>query len=148
MSKPIDLTDVSACTCLKIRRIARRLTRSYDRALAPAGLTVNQFGLIAKLYGATQGGARGVPLGAFAARVGMHPTTLNRDLRALKARKLIVAIDADDKRVRAVTITRKGAAALRAAIPHWRKAQAALDAALGKDAARLSRLLDVAVKKL
>jgi DNA-binding MarR family transcriptional regulator len=145
---PLDLTDVSACTCLKIRRLARRLTQSYDRALAPAELTVNQFGLLAKLYGASQGGKTGVPLGALAARVGMHPTTLNRDLKALKARRLVAdARGADDRRVRAVTITRSGAAALRGAIPLWRAAQRTLETALGRDAARLSRLLDVAVKR-
>jgi DNA-binding MarR family transcriptional regulator len=148
----LDLTDVSTCTCLKIRRLARRLTQSYDRALKPADLTVNQFGLLAKLYGASQGGRIGVPLGALAARVGMHPTTLNRDLKALKARKLVAAAalqeEHHDKRVRAVTITRAGAAALRGAIPLWRQAQRAHDAALGRDAARLSRLLDVALGKL
>ena len=148
MPKAIDLSDVSACTCLKIRRIARRLTQTYDRALKPVELTVNQFGLLAKLYGASKGGSIGVPLGAFAARVGMHPTTLNRDLKALKTRKLITAAVTDDKRVRAVTITPQGAARLRAAIPHWRKAQRALERALGKDARALDRLLDVAVEKI
>src|SRR5262249_48150717 len=114
-----------------------------------AALTVNQFGLLAKLYGASRGGRQGVPLGALAARVGVHPTTLNRDLKALKTRKLVAdAADPDDKRVRGVTITAKGAAVLRAAIPLWRKAQARLEQNLGRDAAPLRRALAAAVAKL
>jgi DNA-binding MarR family transcriptional regulator len=146
---PIDLSDVSGCTCLSIRRIARRLTQAYDRALEKAELTVNQFGLLAKLYGASSGGQKGVPIGAFADRVGMHPTTLNRDLKALKARQLVSdASDPGDRRVRCVTITKTGCAALRGAIPLWRKAQTALELTLGKDARALSKLLDAATRKL
>ena len=145
----IDLTDVSGCTCLAARRIARQLTRAYDRALETAALTVNQFGLLAKLYGASRGGRKAVPLGVLAARLGMHPTTLNRDLTALRARKLVAdAADPDDKRVRGVTITAKGTAALRAAIPLWRKAQARLERSLGTDAAPLRRAMAAAVAKL
>jgi len=146
---PIDLSDVSGCTCLGIRRIARRLTQAYDRALEKAELTVNQFGLLAKLYGASGGGQKGVPIGALAGRVGMHPTTLNRDLKALKQRRLVAdASGPGDRRVRCVTITAKGCAALRGAIPLWRKAQTGLEITLGKDAQALSRLLAMAARKL
>ena len=145
----IDLTDVSGCTCLAARRLARQLTRAYDRALEEADLTVNQFGLLAKLYGASLGGRKAVPLGALAARVGMHPTTLNRDLKVLKTRKLVAdAADPGDKRVRGLTITAGGTVALRAAIPLWRKAQARLEQSLGRDAASLRRALATAVATL
>src|ERR1041385_7542477 len=99
MADPIDLREVSACTCLAARRIARALTQAYDQALEPAALTVNQFGLLAKLHGASQGGRAGVRIGALAARLGMHPTTLNRDLKPLRAQGLVSdSTDASDRR--------------------------------------------------
>jgi DNA-binding MarR family transcriptional regulator len=146
----IDLRDVSGCTCLRARRIARQLTQAYDRALESVDLTVNQLGVLAKLYGATRGGRTGVPIGALADRLGMHPTTLNRDLKPLRAQGLIAdAVDAGDRRVRAVTMTAKGRARLTKAIPVWRRAQKRLEAALGADTARaLNEVLDVAATKL
>jgi len=150
MAKSIDLREVSGCTCLRARRIARQLTQAYDGALGPVGLTVNQFGVLAKLYGATRGGQASVPIGALADRLGMHPTTLNRDLKPLRAQGLVAdAIDASDRRVRALTITGKGRARLRKAVPFWRAAQKRLEAALGADVARrLNEALDRAVARL
>jgi DNA-binding MarR family transcriptional regulator len=150
MADPIDLREVSGCTCLRARRVARQLTGAYDEALKPVGLTVNQFGVLAKLYGATRGGPTGLPIGALADRVGMHPTTLNRDLKPLKAQNLIAdAVEGSDRRIRAVIITPKGLAKLRKAIPLWRRAQKQLEAALGAEATRaLNDLLDLASTKL
>jgi DNA-binding MarR family transcriptional regulator len=113
-------------------------------------LTVNQFGVLAKLYGATRGGQAGVPIGALADRLGMHPTTLNRDLKPLRVQGLIAdTVDSGDRRVRALTITAKGRARLRRAMPHWRRAQKRLDAALGAEVARsLNHVLDRASARL
>jgi len=149
MTDPIDAREVSGCTCLRVRHVARQLTQSYDQALAPLGLTLNQFGLLATLYGVTQASLAGLPIGVFADRVGMHPTTLNRDLKPLKAQNLVAdAVAPADRRVRAVTITPKGRARLRKAIPFWRQAQIRLEGALGAEATRaLNDLLDlVAIK--
>ena len=150
MADPIDIREVSGCTCLRARRLARQLTGAYDRALKPVGLTVNQFGVLAKLYGATRGGPAGLAIGALAERVGMHPTTLNRDLKPLKAQDLIAdAAEGSDRRVRAVIITAKGIAKLRKAIPLWRRAQKRLEAALGPEPTHaLNELLDLASTKL
>jgi DNA-binding MarR family transcriptional regulator len=150
MADRIDLREVSGCACLRARRIARQLTQAYDHALVPAALTVNQFGLLAKLYGASQGGRTGVRIGALAARLGMHPTTLNRDLKPLRAQGLLAdAVDASDRRARALVITGKGRARLHKAIPFWRRAQARLEGALGAELARaLTDVLDSASTKL
>ncbi|HEY6254518.1 MAG TPA: MarR family winged helix-turn-helix transcriptional regulator [Xanthobacteraceae bacterium] len=150
MADPIDLREVSGCTCLRARRVSRQLTQSYDRALQPVGLTVNQFGVLAKLYGATQGGRTGLPIGVLAERLGMHPTTLNRDLKPLKGQNLIAdRVDATDRRVRAVTITRKGRAKLAKAVPFWRRAQKRLEETLGAEATRaLNDFLDLTASRL
>jgi DNA-binding MarR family transcriptional regulator len=147
MPDAIDLREISNCSCLHVRRTARRLTRIYDQALEPAGLTVNQFGLLANLYGA---GSAGLSMGALADRLGMDPTTLNRDLKPLWGDGLVRdAADPGDRRVRLVLVTAKGRARLAKAVPHWRRAQRETEARLGREPTQdLNALLELATAKL
>ncbi len=146
----IDIREVSGCTCLRARSATRQLTQVCDRALEPAGLTINQFGLLAKLHGATRAGRKSLSIGALAGLLGMHPTTLNRDLKPLKAQDLVAdAADPADRRIRAVLITRKGRAKLGKAVPLWRRAQRRVEEALGVESTRaLNALLELASAKL
>ena len=144
-----DVREVAQCSCLRLRRITRRVTQLYDRYLEPAGLTVNQFGLLARLYGASLR-SETLAISALAERVGMDPTTLNRSLKPLESAGLVAnGSDPADQRVRAVLITARGRARLSAALPAWRKAQAHIDAALGIDAAvALNGLLELSYARL
>ncbi len=127
----LDIREIAQCTCLRLRRTTRRVTQIYDRLLEPAGMTVNQFGLLARLYGASLR-RETLPISVLAERLGMDPTTLNRSLKPLEAEGLVTnADDPADRRVRAVLITEQGIAKLREAVPLWRKAQGQIDEALG-----------------
>jgi DNA-binding MarR family transcriptional regulator len=139
-----DFRKVMGCTCLRIRRVTRRITAVYDQALAPTGITINQFGLLANLYGVDLSRSGGLSVGAIAERLGADPTTLNRTLKPLTARGLVKDwSDPSDRRVRIVRITAKGKREFLKAIPFWSKAQARVDAALGEKAiAALNDLLD------
>jgi DNA-binding MarR family transcriptional regulator len=150
MTDPIDLKEVADCTCLRARRVTRRLTRIYDAALEPVHLTANQFGVLANLYAATQGGQDHLPIGALAERVGKHPTTLNRDLKPLEVLGLVVSVEnLGDRRVRAIQITAKGRAHLRKAVPFWRQAQSHVREHLGSRAmGALNEMLETAAVKL
>jgi len=145
----IDIREIVQCTCLRLRRTSRRITKIYDGFLEPAGLTVNQFGLLARLYGGRLRGET-LTMGMLAERVGMDPTTLNRSLKPLAAAGLVAnGGDPADQRVRAVLITDDGAARLRDAVPLWREAQAQIDAALGIDATvALNGLLELSYARL
>ena len=149
MMTDVDLREIAQCTCLRLRRTTRRVTQIYDRLLKPAGLTVNQFGLLARLYGARLR-QETLPIGVLAERVGMDPTTLNRSLKPLQAEGLLSsAVDPTDRRVRAVLITDDGIAKLREAVPLWRKAQAQIDEALSVDTSvALNGLLELSYAKL
>ena len=144
MGGTVDIDEVSGCTCLRVRRAARRLTQLYDQALKPSGLTVNQFGVMANLFGAALHGEQFLPIGILAGRLSMHPTTLNRDLKPLLAQGLVADMAKPrDRRMRAVGITRKGRTRFGAAIPLWREAQRAVEAALGAGGTRdLNALLE------
>jgi DNA-binding MarR family transcriptional regulator len=127
----LDIREIAQCTCLRLRRTTRRVTQIYDRLLEPAGMTVNQFGLLARLYGASLR-RETLPITTLAERLGMDPTTLNRSLKPLEAQGLVTNADVpSDRRVRAVSITAQGIARLREAAPLWRKAQRQIDEALG-----------------
>jgi DNA-binding MarR family transcriptional regulator len=89
-------------------------------------------------------------MGALAERLGMDPTTLNRNLKPLGAQGLVAdSADHEDRRVRAVFITTKGVAKLSKAAAFWRRAQTRVEAALGAEASQTLRsLLDLASAKL
>lgn len=150
MAYAIDIREVSGCTCRRARRATRMLTQIYDRALEPVGLTANQFDLLTNLFGASLTEQECLPIGALAARMGMHATTLTRDLKPLIARGLVADTnDPRDGRVRAVLITREGRYKLRKAVPAWRRAQKQVESALGAEAAlALNNLLDLAATKI
>jgi DNA-binding MarR family transcriptional regulator len=126
----------AACTCRRLRRMARLVTQLYDCALAPHSLTIAQFGLMAQIAEHRAASGKDVSIGTLASVVGLDPTTLNRTLRTLQKADLVdVRPDKNDRRVRAVALTEAGRARLRSAAPAWRAAQADLERRLGDDAA-------------
>src|SRR6266516_701661 len=134
-----------ACTCLRLRKAARRITQIYDGHVEPFGLTITQFGLLAHLRVLD-----GIGVGALAERLVMDPTTLTRNLRPLE-RKGFVVLEPDpaDRRARSLRLTEKGRAALRAARPAWARAQRHVEEVLGNaDAAVLNSALDRVLERL
>jgi DNA-binding MarR family transcriptional regulator len=143
----VDLGEVAQCTCLRVRNVARSLTRAYDAALAPVALTIGQFGLLARLYGRRHTVA-GVAIGELAELIGVDPTTVNRLLKPLEREGLVAeGQSAPDRRVRTVKISRKGAARLQRALPLWREAERSARSTLGaREAEGLDALLDATSK--
>lgn len=146
----IDIREVAHCACLALRRTARQATQLYDRHLERAGLTVNQFGVLAHLHAVQARGHEALSIGALAERIGMDPTTLNRSLKPLQAAKLVmVAADARDRRVRTLGLTGKGRTRLDQAVPLWRQARTEMEAAIGVETANaLGELLDLSSARL
>jgi DNA-binding MarR family transcriptional regulator len=107
---------------------SRVVSRHYDRALASAGLSTNEYAILARLD-------REGPfaLGELAARLAMDRSTLSRDLAPLLAADLVEVAPADgDRRKKVVSLTAAGTEALGRARPLWAAAQAELAAAFGK----------------
>ena len=98
------------------------MTALYDRELAPTGLRLTQYSLLATLR--RTGGESGIPISELADAMDMDRTTLSRNLRPLLDQGLVaVGPGATDARVRSAVITARGTAAFKAAVPHWRVAQ-------------------------
>jgi len=141
MAAPKDIPSPASfgCTCLRLRKAARRVTQVYDGYVAPLGLTITQFGLLAHLRVLD-----GIGVGALAEKLVMDPTTLSRNLRPLQRRGFVVlAPDPDDRRSRSLHLTEQGREALRAARPAWARAQRHVEEILGNtDTAVLNAALD------
>ncbi|HTM01000.1 MAG TPA: MarR family transcriptional regulator [Candidatus Omnitrophota bacterium] len=131
MNASAEFAECLACSCFAARRTARTITQHYEQHLKPSGLTVTQFTLLAML---SLAGAQ--PLSQFAGRLGLERTTLTRNLRALRARGFVTDSATDDRRVRMLAVTKRGAAAARAALPRWREAQRSIARRLGADTVR------------
>ena len=131
LSSPHAMTAAGAsmgtCHCQALRQAARRASAFYDTALAPVGLRVSQFGILARLC---RDGPRGIQ--ALAAELAMDRTTLGRNIRPLQRDGLLRAVaDPADGRSRLLSITPRGAALVEAAWPAWSAAQAGFEARYG-----------------
>jgi DNA-binding MarR family transcriptional regulator len=124
----------SACTCFRLRSLTRRVTRLYDRVLAPSGLTVTQYSALA--HALRQDAAPTVS--ELAQQLFTDRTTLTRNLKPLADAGLVKVGAGADARSKAVRVTAKGRSAFRAARPLWKEAQARLRAQAG--GARLAAL--------
>ena len=126
----------SPCACSGVRRASRALTRLYDEALAPAGLTTTQFAVLRTLE---RLGPSSVT--ALAHATGHERSAMTRNLGPLQRAKLVEIAPAEDPRSRAVSLTAAGVTAIRRAEPGWEAVQARVAAELGDDSPRLLALL-------
>jgi DNA-binding MarR family transcriptional regulator len=115
-----------ACTCGRLRRASRALTQLYDDLMIPSGLRVTQFSMLRTLE--REGTAT---LSNLAQALLLDRTALSRNLDPLVERGLVKILAGRDARTREVSLTRSGGVAIRAALPHWKRAQAQVMARIG-----------------
>ena len=110
------------CTCFRLRSLTRRVTQLYDQVLAPSGLTVTQYSLLAH----ARKRERPAPptVSELAEELYTERTTLTRNLKPLVDAGLVTVAGGADARSKAVAITPAGERAFRAARPLWKQAQA------------------------
>ncbi|MGI4764805.1 MAG: MarR family winged helix-turn-helix transcriptional regulator [Janthinobacterium lividum] len=118
------------CTCSALRMAARRLSQTYDAALAPAGVTVSQYAVLSNL--AKDEGATAPTMTELSERLGLDRTTLAHNLRPLERDGLVAVVpDPQDARLRRVALTPEGRARRDRCFPLWRAAQDRFDASFG-----------------
>lgn len=122
-----------SCIGTNIRQAERIITRFLETRLQVTGLSVAEFTLLAQIAAAPDD-----TIAALAKRLGLDPSTLSRNLRALEKKMLVEIVVAEaDLRRRAVWLTEAGARKLEATLPVWRKANARLAETLSSDLVRL-----------
>lgn len=125
------------CWCLHVQRAARVLARRFDEALRPVALNNGQFSLLMALSQPEP-----ASIGAVATLLSMDRTTLTANLKPLERRGLLtIATDPKDRRGRVLALTPLGLAALRAALPIWKRTQKEVERQLEGARADLRRAL-------
>ncbi len=146
-SDSANITDIAAstaATCLatRVRQLSRIITRVYDDAMRPLGITASQYTLLAQL--ASRDGITAVEIGH---ELDIEKSTLSRNLKRLLALGHIIMDPPAGRRGRGLHLTPKGQAVLKEAYPIWQGAQTRAIAAMGADSReRLDDLLGHAVK--
>ncbi|MFG2477467.1 MarR family winged helix-turn-helix transcriptional regulator [Streptomyces fagopyri] len=137
----MTLTSTSGadqCNNLALRKAARYLGATYDRALAPVGLRGTQFSILQRLSAHGE-----MTITTLADTIAMDRTTMASNLKPL-AREGLVTVEpsATDRRARVAAITPDGLSRLQAALPLWKAVQARFEESFGTDeAARLRTTL-------
>ena len=109
----------------------RVVTRHYDKALVPAGISTNGYSLLVRL-----GDEGPLPLGELAARLAMDRSTLSREIAPLIEEGLVRDDpDLSDRRRRVLELSREGRDRVRQAHPLWKQAQAELTEQFGAERA-------------
>ena len=115
------------CNCFVVRSAARHVTQLYDQFLAPVGLHVTQFSILAKLKRLGP-----MTINALAKEMVMDRTTLGRNALPLERDGLIkIEVSASDGRAKELHLTKAGERRLLAGRAAWERAQARFDSRFG-----------------
>ena len=135
------LTSVD-CNCRAVRQAARTLTQFYDRHLAPSGLRISQFGVLAILMNKGP-----LTINELAAEFIIDRTTLGRNILPLQRDGLIrVKPSPFDRRSKELHLTETGKKRFHEARKYWLEAQKGFEARFGGSrAAELRGLLHAVV---
>jgi DNA-binding MarR family transcriptional regulator len=129
------LAERNRCNSQALRKAMRHISAFYDEVLAPTGLRSTQRSLLMNIA------RMGAPtINQLAEKLGLDRTALSRNLRPLTREGLIAVVpDKKDKRIRCVTLTRKGDERLRQTLHLWQVAQERFEKAFGREEARIFR---------
>ena len=132
----------SGCLATRVRQLSRIITRVYDDAMRPLGITGSQFTLLTQL--GQQDGITAVEIGF---TLDIEKSTLSRNLKRLLALGLIEMDPPAGRRGRGLHLTPKGQAMIKDAYPIWNSAQQRALNMLGHDCrGTLDNLLQSAEK--
>jgi DNA-binding MarR family transcriptional regulator len=119
------------CLAVRVRLLNRAVSRLYDAALRPHGLTIAQLNLLTSIAN-----EQPVPAGRVAELLSMEISTLSRNARLLHGEGLIQIEPADRGNGRVLTLTDAGAGKLVEVRPAWLAAQRQAYDLLGAGATR------------
>jgi DNA-binding MarR family transcriptional regulator len=126
----LEIAEATANTCLatRVRQLSRIITRVYDDAMRPLGITASQYTLLAQL--ASRDGITAVEIGH---ELDIEKSTLSRNLKRLLALGLIIMDPPAGRRGRGLHLMPKGQTVLREAFPIWQGAQSRTISVMGAD---------------
>jgi len=121
-------TTSGACLATRVRQLSRIITRVYDDAMRPLGITASQYTLLAQL--AARDSITAVEIGH---ELDIEKSTLSRNLKRLLALGHIIMDPPAGRRGRGLHLTAKGQTILKEAFPIWQDAQKRAMSAMGAE---------------
>jgi DNA-binding MarR family transcriptional regulator len=121
-------TTAGACLATRVRQLSRIITRVYDDAMRPLGITASQYTLLAQL--AARDSITAVEIGH---ELDIEKSTLSRNLKRLLVLGHIIMDPPAGRRGRGLHLTPKGQAILKDAFPIWQDAQTRAVSAMGAE---------------
>jgi len=115
------------CIAVRLRLLTRAVTKIYNRALRPHGLTVSQMNILVAASYLGQAKQQDICLALH-----LEKSTLSRDLARMRARGWVTEAPGDDGRSSSLRVTAQGGKLLQNAIPAWQQAQQQATALLGE----------------
>ena len=119
---------LAECACFDLRKAMRAVSRMYDDFLRDAGINVTQFSLLRLIRTEKE-----ISVSTLSRYMVMDRTSITRALAPLERDGLINSRTGPDKRVRIVSLTKRGDKLVTDAEPRWRQAQKALMEAIGDE---------------
>src|SRR6476659_7049221 len=126
-SKKLAAEAVSSCLSTRLRLATRVITKVYDDALRPFGLTACQMTLLAM---AAAGDV--IRQAEVSALLQMDNSTLSRNLDRMRANGWLEKVAGEDARVHSHRLTESGKALFEQVMPAWRTAQRRAQKLLGE----------------
>ena len=125
------------CYAWKLRQLDRMLSREYDTALRPHGITFAQLNLLVKLFTGGQSSRTSI-----CTDLQMERSTLTRNLRPLLARNWLSLVPSESGAGQDISITEAGEAMVFKIKPTWKRAQRRVEKELGESVrSRLTEIL-------
>jgi DNA-binding MarR family transcriptional regulator len=119
---------LAECACFDLRKAARAVSRMYDDFLRDAGVNITQFAQLRLIRTEKE-----ISVSTLSRYMVMDRTSITRALAPLERDGLINSRPGADKRIRIVSLTKKGFKLVEDAEPKWRRAQETLMEAIGAD---------------
>ena len=129
------------CVARRLRQVNRTITRLYDEALRPHGLTVNQLNILAVVISEKK-----IRPGQLGQALGMEKSTVSRTVDRMVRKDWLKVTPGEDSRTQLLTVTAKGRKLLLSVTPIWDNLQAGVltDAGSGSNILQLLALSDEA----
>ncbi|MEM1241217.1 MAG: MarR family winged helix-turn-helix transcriptional regulator [Cyanobacteria bacterium P01_H01_bin.26] len=131
--KEIARQMANDCIARRLRQLNRMVTRLYDEALRPVGLTTNQLNILATIV------SRGpIPPGQLGKMLGMEKSTVSRTVERMYNHGWIDIGPGKDRRSQSLKATPQGRQLLLKAAPVWHELQASVLDSAGENAGLLA----------
>ena len=136
-------TTATSCIATRVRQLSRIVTRVYDDAMRPLGITASQFTLLTQL--AARDGITAVEIGG---ELDIEKSTLSRNLKRMLALNLIIMDPPAGRRGRGLHLTPTGQAVIKDAYPIWLGAQHRAVSVLGPECRATMDVLVINAERL